>query len=552
MNASLSRLFTVACCLIPLGLSGCLSKLESPLKTGRTLDMGNTDSTRKYELALEPGEGAILLLGDNDDLQAVRKDYFSRNRKRKKPAGPLDRLLLGFYSGPPSDERAAKVGLTKQKYIARMLKLYKGASATAVYFYYGNMQHQSGGKLADAAAKYGLRSILQTNDLYFRGHHYWMIESYRNSSLKGYADPQDYLKRYLMPRLKAWAPGNTHNSNILAWSPVEELPPEDEEVYAEYKKAFKRLFPNHLLYQLDSQQTTRELLKSKKPPYPDITGFDRYPWWTRPEGQGLWTPHYAARLFFSWIKDYARHCHELFGAPAVLVMQGCGEVSWADEAWGRRFDIEPREDFVSPKSPSIRWSSKVGKFRTMNRYLAPDNAWRLQNWMGIASGFKGLMYWSAGPAYSLKQWNQAIEDGSSARRCLIDDDFATHRLLKEVSASWKEIRRYEMLLLDSIPIKEEKPKWKVAGPHVFTGMLRDNSGHRYLVVVNGLIGQWDGTSPEILNYPKTKLTVGENGELENYTPLTEPRRMIIEMNGSEGLPYDLRTLKALEALQRTR
>ena len=77
MNASLSRLFTVACCLIPLGLSGCLSKLESPLKTGRTLDMGNTDSTRKYELALEPGEGAILLLGDNDDLQAVRKDYFS-------------------------------------------------------------------------------------------------------------------------------------------------------------------------------------------------------------------------------------------------------------------------------------------------------------------------------------------------------------------------------------------------------------------------------------------------------------------------------------------
>ena len=72
------------------------------------------------------------------------------------------------------------------------------------------------------------------------------------------------------------------------------------------------------------------------------------------------------------------------------------------------------------------------------------------------------------------------------------------------------------------------------------------------MVGNGLIGQWDGTSPEILNYPKTKLTVGENGELEYYTPLTKPRRMIIEMNGSEGLPYDLRTLKALEALPRTR
>jgi len=516
-------------------------------QTDSTDDALSLRGTATYELALEPGEGAILLIGGDEQLRTVRDEYFSR-RRRRKPAsrsGKIDRLLLGFYTGTSMGDRPERLGLSHDEYIDRMLQLYRDAGATAVFAYHGNLGSGTGRKFAAAAAKFGLPAILQPNDVYFRGQGYWKIDAYRNGLLKGYEGPEDYMRRRLIPCVEEWAPANADAPNILAWGPAEELAPEDEAVYVEYKRTFKRLLPNHLLYQLDSQQSTRERRQSKRPPYPDITGFDRYPWWTRPGETGLWTPHYAARWFFNVTKDYARDSHELFGAPAVLVMQGCAELAWYSAERGEKWGWQQDPDFAPPKEPHCRWVPEFGKYRGMNRYLAPDNAWRLQIWMGLARGYKGFMYWAGGPGSSPEHWREAFGSGKSSRLCLINEDFTCHRHLAEVSQTWRDIRRYEALLLDTHPVSDQALAVDIDGRHLYTGVLEDHAGRQYLVVVNGRIGEWDGASPETLAHPQTKLMVGDMGELVNYTPLKAKRTVRFQLTGARGRPYDLRTMESV-------
>ena len=500
-----------------------------------------------YQLELEPGEGTILLIGDETQLSKVQEDYFSDERKAV-PGRKVNFMLLGFYSGTDVDGRAKRLGMSNEEYLDQMMRVYREAGSTVVFAYHGNMQggeNSRGRRFAAIAAKHGLRVILQPNDLYFPGHHYWKIKSYREGLLKGYNNPKDYVDSYLMPRLEEFAPGVADDENILAWQPTEELFPTSEVAYAEYKAAFKRLLPKHLIFQVDSQQDSFEELRSKRPPFPDIVGLDRYPWWIQPAGLGLWTPHYATKWLFDAIGDYAKSAYDLFRAPAVFVMQGCGELSWYSER-AAKWGWEPRKDYRSPRIPFVRWVAKFEKFRAFNRYLAPKNAWRLQNWIGVAAGFKGLMYWCGGPLGSPATLEDAWKNGRWTRIGLIYDDFTTHQHLVEVTRSWEEIRRYESLILDMRLLDGAGVSfYKINEPRVYTNAFQDSVGRMYIVVVNGNIGSWDETSPYILDYPKTKLTVNRHGELENYTPLKEARTIRLELSSPRYAPYDLRTMVLL-------
>ena len=535
------RFIVIGTALLGLALFACHDATGSGAEP--VLPVSDSMPSRIYQLRLEPGKGAIVFLGTRGQLDQLRRDYFGKAPAR--PGGTIDRLLLGFLTGTDVEARAHELGLDYDTYVDRMLKLYRDAGATAIYVYRGNLEHRLGARFAAVAARHGLKVIIQPNDVYFRSQDDWKDDGSTAAPLKPYAGAADYMRRYLLPLLEQRAPAHANDPNILAWSPVEELPAADEVLYAQYKAAFKRLFPRHLLYQIDSQQSTLEALRSKRPPFPDITGLDRYPWWTQPDGLGLWTPHYAARLFYSWIKDYPRFVHELFGAPAVLVMQGCAELSWADAAWGARHGWKPNADFVPPNSPHVRWVPKLNKFRVMNRHLAPENAWRLQIWMGLARGYKGFMYWCAGPVATPARWRRAFESGEFAQLGLIGDDLTTHHYLQEVKDTWQDIRRYEALLLNTYPAGDLESSVRVKGERIYTGLLKDGAGRRFLVIVNGDIGRWDGTSPETLNFPATRLTLDEFGQFTNYTVLHDARVISVEIADPGVTPFDLRTLKPL-------
>lgn len=524
---------------------------------------------KSYEISLEPGEGAIFLLGDENDLRTVKDDYFSSPRKRYTcdKTGKIDRLLLGFLSGTNSGTYggAEKMGMTLDEYTERTLKLYRDLGATVVFAYHGNMTGGIGRKYAAVAAKYGLPVILQPNDLYFKeGRYFTSKEEYfthSNAALARYSDPGDYARRYLIPKLEKEAPDNADASNILAWQPAEELPIDgkDEDALVEYKKAFKRLLPNHLLFQIDSVQSTHKTLAVKKAPYPDICATDRtYTWWTRYGNEpipGLWTPHVSGRMVFNYIKDYALGAYDLFESPSVMVMQGCANMTWVPAEWGKKFfELEPREDSVSSVAPQLKWMPEQKMFRTINRHFAPKNAWRMQIWMGLARGFKGFLYFSGGPGSSREKWlkvyNNAVNGTDAGRLCLINEDFTTHPHMAEVSQTWKNIRNYESLILNTHPVDDKVVPLKIDGRYMYSGILEDAAGRKYLVLVNGEIGKWDGNSPEKLNYPNTKLKLDKWGEFENYTPLEKPRTIKISIEQANEL-YDLRTMLSAKEVKNT-
>ena len=524
---------------------------------------------KSYKINLKPGEGAFFLLGNKDDLRAVKNDYFSPSRKRYTcdRTGKIDRLLLGFLSGTNTGKYggAKKMGMTEDEYTDRTLKLYRDLGATVVFAYHGNMTGGIGRKFATIAAKYGLPVILQPNDLYFRERRYFASKAkyfqHTNTALAKYSGPRDYALRYLIPKLKKEAPANADVSNILAWQIAEELPinGKDEDALVEYKKAFKRLLPNHLLYQIDNVQSTHKTLAVKKPPYPDICGIDRtYTWWTRPAYEpipGLWTPHVSGRMIFNYIKDYALGAYDLFEAPSVMVMQGYAAMSWVPAKWTKKcFGLEPNEDSISPVAPQIQWVPEQKMFRNFNRHFAPKNAWRMQIWMGLARGFKGFLYFSGGPYFSREKWFKVYnnpEKGTDAGRlCLINEDFTTHRHMTEVSQTWNNIRNYESLILNTHPVNDKVVPLKIADRYIYSGILEDTTGRRYLVLVNGEIGKWDGNSPEKLNYPNTKLKLDKWAEFENYKPLKKTRTIKISLKQANKL-YDLRTMTLVKKVKNT-
>jgi hypothetical protein len=254
------------------------------------------------------------------------------------------------------------------------------------------------------------------------------------------------------------------------------------------------------------------------------------------------------------MRHYPQAAYDLFRKPAVLVLAGCSHYHWLSKEAGvaLRFAADP--SFVYDKGEgAVRWVPEANAFFFWWYYLPPENAYRLQHWLGVACGFKGFLYYSLGPASSPVELEEYLRRGPRpdgafelGRTALINWDLSTHRHFREIRDSWRELRRYEALVLDAHPVGQDDAVYSVlTKPYVYSNLLQDSSGRTYLVVVNGEIGAWDTDSPEVLG-PGDTLGVGRCGELEHYTALRAARTVELTLREASRRPFDLRTMQPLE------
>lgn len=512
-------------------------------------------------MSLAPGDGTILLLGSEKEFSEVKHDYFRKwfrspppNRDPATGQYRLDFMPFGIYIGDHTAEfyqqRAAAMGLTIWQWYDRVFKTIRAGGANTIYIQGGGYIERNGELtakvFADFAAARGFKVIVQPNDAYFGGS---CFAGWKTNAGKPDANLGEFFSDYILPRLEQYLPRYRDNRSIFAWCPVEEFPAADEKYFTEYKKLLHTLAPRQLHFQLDSQQNTIEELKSKQPPFPDLFAKDRYCWWLAENGPHLflWTPHFASRWLYNTIQPYAANVHTLFQGQAICVLQGPAEFTFYGEDSAKAWGWKAEKDFVCPTS-TVRYFEKQKRWGGFNRYLPPPNAERLSAWLAVCAGYKGVMLWAAlldGPESVqnlLAQEHPAVN--SSAMIGILHGDLTTTPQWNELAATWLQLKKLERLILSMAP--SDSAYATSQDPHIFLNSFTDAKGRRYLVVVNGLIGHWDETNPDWLNYPKTKLAVGMDGNLINYTALKEPRKIMLKLTNDSEV-YDLRSLRNLKS-----
>lgn len=279
---------------------------------------------RNFDVTLAPGEGTILCLGTDEDFAAVKQRYFSPGPSAPETTNTqstirpyhLDFMPMGFYLGDKAfyEKAAAEMGIDVWVYLGRLLDHLKAAGANTIYLQGGSL---TAPEMPEFVHRRGFKVILQMDDLYFRGSDYF-------KGAKGpwsqYAGPSEYFEGSLKPQLEKLLPSLEKNTSIWSCSPVEELPADSERFFTPYKEMIRRLSPRLVHFQLDSQQSNAEQLAAKQPPYPDLFGFDRYPWWSQPGDNAakhglsfyLWTPHFSARWLYNAMKAYTDGVHRLY------------------------------------------------------------------------------------------------------------------------------------------------------------------------------------------------------------------------------------------------
>ncbi|RYD26346.1 MAG: hypothetical protein EOP87_22890, partial [Verrucomicrobiaceae bacterium] len=358
-------------------------------------------------ITLAPGEGTILCLGTEGDFAAVKQGYFPpvpATESMTPPAATrpyrLDYMPMGFYLGDKGfhERNAASMGLDVWTYLGRLLDKLKAKGANTIYLQGGALTAPELPRFVHAR---GFRVILQMDDLYFRGTDYF------KGNAKGpwspFGGPREYYEGSLKPQLEAHLPKLEQDPAIWACSPVEELPADSERFFTPYKEQIRRLAPRAVHFQLDSQQAAAEQLSAKQPPYPDLFGFDRYPWWSQPGNNGakhglslyLWTPHFTARWLYGALKTYATDVHRLYQADALAVVQGPATFSYYSREDGKKFGWQEDAGFIPPTAPQIRWLPDRGLWGGWSSHLPPPGAESLQSWLGICSGMKGILVWAA-------------------------------------------------------------------------------------------------------------------------------------------------------------
>ncbi|MBI4023923.1 MAG: hypothetical protein HY360_03020 [Verrucomicrobia bacterium] len=519
--------------------------------------MNQLQADRMHAISLSPGDGAILLLGTQGELEAVTRDYFlggdgKKDQRTKDDPYRFESMPFGFYLGDHTAvgyrEQAARMGLDIWDWHGRLLGILKSGGANTIIVQGGGYLEKEGEfpakTFAEFAAARGFKVIIQPNDAYFGGSLY---SSWKAGMEKAGSNPSDtgldaFFRRYLKPRLEQHLAAYGENAQVFAWSPVEELGPDQEKFFTPYKKLLHDLTPGQLHYQYDNNLET---LKTKEPPYPDIFGFGGYCWWHGVWGDNycLWTPHYSARWLYGRIQPYPERVHKLFKGQAICVLQGPAWFTLIGPEDGAKHGWKPESSYVCPTAPGVRWYEKLKLYGVYNMHLPPANAERLSCWLAVCAGFKGTLIW-AGVCNRPEDLTRLLEDenskaGDNIMMGIIHTDLTTTSQWEELAGAWKQMRKLERLILALEP--SSTPYAASDDPNMFVNSFQDREGRRFIVVVNGLIGQWDKDSPDWLNYPRTKLSIGMDGNLIHYRPLREARSCALKLS-EDGQVFDMRTV----------
>lgn len=362
---------------------------------------------------------------------------------------------------------------------------------------------------AEAADRYGLKPIIQMNDVYYRGDHSILIKKRKCKN------SWEHFKKYIEPRVRKYLP-KYQNSKVWAWSPIEEPWLIDIQEVAEYYKIIWKLTPNINIFLLENKN---EPLIHIRKPLPTFFGVDRY-FFTNIGGwnnRTLVTPQKSLSLLRGSIRSFMREA-ENKGRPMVLVLQGTAMHNFVSAGkvapWLKT--PEQKKEFSIPEAPGLKYYPNVDKFGYWGLYTPPRHALRAQCWTGILEGAKGLFAWSYKYNYAgyykdvakkikeRKSWGISISLNRSQKNW------------RDLQTAFREIKPFGKLLLN---LKRHKPIKNIsADKHIWASSAEDSKGRKFLLIMNSHISNWDKNNPRSLDWPKTKLNINEHGELINYVP----------------------------------
>jgi len=445
---------------------------------------------------------------------------------------PLDFMPLGVYV---SDfyviKYADKCKLSLKDARNELFAELKELGCNCVYYgaglYSEKYKNYCAAEIGEAASKYGLRVIIQLNDAYF------------NKKL--------FENNYIPNRINKYLPYYSENKDIWAWSPCEEASPDVVGMLATYRKMIWDICPKARIYELCS---VLEEMRAITVPYPNVLGIDRYPFMYSGDGRStiLWTPNKC----LSWYKSVIRPFFETAqrkGLPCVAVLQGTALYTFYEPDKMFPFlkgnTVDQKKTFFIPETPGMKYHEELDKFGRWGLFTPAENGMRAMGWTAVSEGAKGIFVW----CYSLlKQKDieghvvEKMKEGKSSSIPLNKDQ----KNWENLKLFYNEVAPYEKLLLELLKLKEGYVS--INDRDILYNSFKDKDSNIYIILVNTRIAEFDGNSPEFLEWPKTQLTVDDFGRMINYKPAKEKEVIISVLENKAGKLFSLNSEMTLKNL----
>jgi len=166
-------------------------------------------------------------------------------------------------------------------------------------------------------------------------------------------------------------------------------------------------------------------------------------------------------------------------------------------------------------------------------------------WTAVSEGAKGIFVW----CYSLlKQKDieghvvEKMKEGKSSSIPLNKDQ----KNWENLKLFYNEVAPYEKLLLELLKLKEGYVS--INDRDILYNSFKDKDSNIYIILVNTRIAEFDGNSPEFLEWPKTQLTVDDFGRMINYKPAKEKEVIISVLENKAGKLFSLNSEMTLKNL----
>jgi hypothetical protein len=429
---------------------------------------------------------------------SLRLDFF--------PTGVYTTVRLDHLKSAAISEKTTPENI-RNKLFAEIKEL----GANTVYFWEVISENSKlpAAEAAKAANKYGLKSIVQMNDVYYRGNHSPLIKK-RNCK-----NSWEHFKKYIEPKIRKYLP-EYRNSKVWAWSPIEEPWIGEVQEISEYYKIIWTLTPNINIYLLENKN---EPLENVRKPFPTFFGVDRY-FFTHVGGwnsRTLVTPQRALSMLRSSIRSFMREA-EKKGRPMVLVLQGTAMYNFVPAMkaapWVKT--VEQKKKFFIPEAPGLKYYQDINKYGYWGLYTPPRYAMRAQCWTGVLEGAKGLLVWSYKYNYD-GYYKDVAEKIRNRKTWGISISLNRNQAnWKDLQVAFREIKPFGKLLLDLRKFRQVENI--STDKNIWGSLAEDRRGRKFLLIMNSHIANWDNNSPCSLDWPKTRLSINEQGELVNYKP----------------------------------